>query len=173
MRFARYDDRESLERIKRWPHLVNRCPTVRIYSAEHQAYWMGSGNGYTTNPLDSDVWQFDLAVARTLHCGPEKQIQFVFVDEQDTAGRKTVAQELTVLSAHMHRVADLLGRLDESSGEAPFHASELHGAANQVTQWSTMFYGETDSPRPGSRCEGVLRDLGILDQDHEEQEQQP
>jgi hypothetical protein len=37
----RYDDRETLERIKRWPGLLIRFRRVRIYSAEHGAFWRG------------------------------------------------------------------------------------------------------------------------------------
>jgi len=73
----RYSDRETLERIKRWPNLVKRFPRVRIYSAQWGAFWKGSGNGYTGNASESDVLDIGHAVARTNHCGPEKQIQFV------------------------------------------------------------------------------------------------
>ena len=78
----RYDDRETLERIKRWPFLVVRFPRVRIYSAEHGAFWRGKGNGYTENANESDVIDISDAMARTCHCGPEKQIQFVAAKEQ-------------------------------------------------------------------------------------------
>jgi hypothetical protein len=84
----RYDDRETLERIKRWPGLLIRFRRVRIYSAEHGAFWRGKGNGYTANAAESDVWDIGAAVARTRHCGPEKQIQFVFADNAAHAATK-------------------------------------------------------------------------------------
>lgn len=75
--FVKYTDRETLERIKRWPSLKNRFPNVRIYSVEHMAYWRGKGNGYTNNESESDIWTCEEAFKRTNHCGPEKQIQFI------------------------------------------------------------------------------------------------
>ena len=79
-RFKKYADRETLERIKRWPHLIERFPCVRIYSAEHNAFWRGIGNGYTDDINASAVWHCQEAVRRTRHCGPEKQIQYVSVE---------------------------------------------------------------------------------------------
>ena len=78
----RRDDRETLERIKRWPGLVARFPRVRIYSAEWGAFWRGKGNGYTENAEESDVLEIGAAGAWTRHCGPEKQIQFVSVNKE-------------------------------------------------------------------------------------------
>lgn len=79
MIFSRYKDRETLERIKRWPNLINRFPKVRIYSAEHQAFWRGMGRGYTLNPEESEIWFCRDAVQKTRHCGPEKRIQYIAV----------------------------------------------------------------------------------------------
>lgn len=75
--FKRRDDRETLERIKRWPSLKSRFKKVRIYSAEWGSYWRGKGNGYTSNPLESNVWDIEEAYMMTNHCGPEKRIQYV------------------------------------------------------------------------------------------------
>ena len=77
MRYSRYKDRETLERIKRWPLLIKRFPQVRIYSAEHIAFWRGVGNGYTELASESKVWSCECAVRITRHCGPEKRIQFI------------------------------------------------------------------------------------------------
>jgi hypothetical protein len=79
MNYKRHKDRETLERIKRWPQLTLRFPRVRIYSAEHGLYWRKSGQGYTANSAESDVWTCGEAFLRTRHCGPEKRIQFVAV----------------------------------------------------------------------------------------------
>jgi len=76
-RFKKYNDRETLERIKRWPNFIKRFPNVRIYSAEHGAFWRGKGNGYTINPMESDIVSCEEAFKKTYHCGPEKQIQFI------------------------------------------------------------------------------------------------
>ena len=85
--FKRYNDRETLERIKRWPSLMSRFDTVRIYSAEHGTYWRGTGQGYTTEPNESNVWEIEEAYNRTKHCCPQKQIQFVSVDFNEEADK--------------------------------------------------------------------------------------
>ncbi len=79
--FKRYTDRETLERIKRWPSLVNRFLRVRIYSAQWGAYWRGSGQGYTEDSQASDIIEIEEAFKKTRHCGPEKRIQFVRADD--------------------------------------------------------------------------------------------
>ncbi|WBA79595.1 hypothetical protein [Endozoicomonas sp. GU-1] len=75
--FTKRVDRETLERIKRWPGMKNRFPRVRIYSAEWGYFWRGTGQGYTSNPDESTVMSIDEALAKTRHCGPEKRIQYV------------------------------------------------------------------------------------------------
>ena len=84
----RYNDRETLERLKRWPHLAIRFPHVRIYSAQWGMFWRGKGNGYTENAEESDILDIGIAVARTNHCGPEKQIQYVSVNSQNLGIKK-------------------------------------------------------------------------------------
>ncbi len=79
--FTRYDDTETLERIKRWPSLLKRFPRVRIYSAEHHAYWRGTGQGYTDQTESSTVMDIEEAFAKTRHCGPEKRIRFIKATE--------------------------------------------------------------------------------------------
>ena len=99
MKFMKYADRETLERIKRWPQLVKRFPYVRIFSAEHGAFWRGEGNGYTEFASESKIWLCKDAVARTRHCGPEKQIQFVQANSEeipDSAVRDTQVEYLVV-----------------------------------------------------------------------------
>lgn len=81
-KFRRYEDRETLERIRRWPHLINRFPRVRIYSAEHGAYWRGTGKGYTSNPEESEIYWCRDAVHKTRHCEPEKHIQYIEAKRQ-------------------------------------------------------------------------------------------
>jgi hypothetical protein len=49
-------------------------------------FWRGKGNGYTTNPDESDVVGIEFAVARTFHCGTEKGIQFVGVKQEKGGG---------------------------------------------------------------------------------------
>jgi hypothetical protein len=84
MRYKRYSDRETLERLKRWPQLMGRFPKVRIYSAQWSAYWRGTGNGYTEHPEASHVWDIQEAFEQTRHCGPEKLIQFRMVNTPDS-----------------------------------------------------------------------------------------
>ncbi len=74
--FTRYDNMETLERVLRWPSLLKRFPRVRIYSAEHHAYWRGTGQGYTDSPDASTVMDIEEALKMTRHCGPEKRIRF-------------------------------------------------------------------------------------------------
>ena len=78
--YRRYTLWETLERIKRWPSLIKRFPYVRIYSAEHNAFWRGTGQGYTDDEDASDVLRIEKAFEMTNHCGPEKRIQFIEVD---------------------------------------------------------------------------------------------
>ena len=75
--FKRYEDRETLERLKRWPGLFKRFQKVRIFSAEWGYFWRGNGIGYTSNPEESDVKTIEDAFKQTRHCGPEKRIQFI------------------------------------------------------------------------------------------------
>lgn len=75
--FTRYADRETLERVKRWPNLMKRFYYVRIYSAEHEAFWRVDGAGYTTQEHVAWVLPFERAFINTKHCGPEKKIQYI------------------------------------------------------------------------------------------------
>ena len=75
--FKRREDRETLERIKRWPSLKERFKRVRIFSAEHGYFWRGTGQGYTSNPLESEILDISEAYKMTNHCGPEKHIHYV------------------------------------------------------------------------------------------------
>ena len=77
--FKKQDDRESLERVKRWPSIMNKLLFVRIYSREHKAYWRGTGQGYTIIPNESTILSIRKAFKMTRHCGAEKQIQFIKV----------------------------------------------------------------------------------------------
>lgn len=76
-KFVKHPTSESLERVKRWPSLKTRFGKVRIYSCEHQAYWRGTGQGYTTDPSESDILTMEDAFEKTRHCDPEKKITFV------------------------------------------------------------------------------------------------
>ena len=76
-RLRRFDHGETPERIKRWPGLMRRFPRVRIYSAEHDAYWRGTGQGYTQDKTKSAVLDCEEAFNRVQHCGPEKLIWLI------------------------------------------------------------------------------------------------
>ena len=75
--YQRYGDRETLERVKRWPSLKGRFKLVRIYSAEWGYFWRGDGQGYTSDPKESKVLTMEEALFATWHCGSEKRIQYV------------------------------------------------------------------------------------------------
>lgn len=53
-----------------------RTRRVRIWSAEHGAFWSPGGNGYTVFGAQAGDWDFADAYARTKHCGPEKKIAY-------------------------------------------------------------------------------------------------
>lgn len=52
---------------------------VRIWSAEHRAFWRPGGNGYTAYGASAGDWDFADAYDRTKHCGPEKRIVYYSV----------------------------------------------------------------------------------------------
>jgi hypothetical protein len=49
---------------------------VRIWSAEHCAWWRPEGHGYTADDEQAWVLDFTDAYEATKHCGPEKRICF-------------------------------------------------------------------------------------------------
>lgn len=49
---------------------------VRIWSAEHGAFWRPGGNGYTMFGAQAGAWDFADAYTTTQHCGPEKKIVY-------------------------------------------------------------------------------------------------
>lgn len=49
---------------------------VRIWSAEHGAYWRPGGSGYTGCACRAGLFEFADAYRKTQHCGPEKRIEF-------------------------------------------------------------------------------------------------
>ena len=74
---------ETLERLKRWPSLKRRVmqDAVKIYSGEHGGFWREGARGYTdrdgiTKGLSAWVLPLEDALKETIHCGPEKRIEF-------------------------------------------------------------------------------------------------
>lgn len=67
-----------LRRIKRWPtlkrHLAGK--RVKIYSREWALWWRENAAGYTHVPMEAGVYEFEDALARSQHCGPEKGIEY-------------------------------------------------------------------------------------------------
>jgi hypothetical protein len=49
---------------------------VRIWSAEHRAWWRDEGHGYTIKMAEAWIVDFPTAYDHTEHCGPEKQIVY-------------------------------------------------------------------------------------------------
>lgn len=53
--------------------------TVRIWSAEHRAFWLPNGTGYTEFGAKAGTWAFPDAYEEVKHCGTEKKIVFYAV----------------------------------------------------------------------------------------------
>ena len=119
MNMQRYDDRETLERIKRWPNLATRFQKVRIYSGQWKAFWRGKGCGYTYFPEESDILDIDVAVAQTRHCGPEKQIQYVAVNTSASSIYPSFRSEV-------ERIAN--DYIPDNDSQAPLALAEMREA---------------------------------------------
>jgi hypothetical protein len=114
--FIKHQDYETLERIKRWPSMKTRFKKVRIYSAEHGAFWRNTGQGYTLELSESSIWDMEEAVTRTYHCGPEKMIQFISADKEpeesligSSTGSKSKLQELIKFIQKKHSNGNMEG----------------------------------------------------------------
>ena len=74
--------RLPLKKLKRYPtmkrHLSGKA--VRIWSAEHHAWWREKCCGYTTEIAAAGIYTFEFAFDRTCGCGPEKQIWYEEVE---------------------------------------------------------------------------------------------
>lgn len=70
--------RVGRQRCKKFKAFVGR--KVLIFSREHMSYWRPGAAGYTTDPDEAGVYDFAEAYAHTMHCGPEKRIEFETVD---------------------------------------------------------------------------------------------
>lgn len=53
---------------------------VRIWSAEHNAWWRAEGKGYTLQRDEAGVYDLNDAWAHIRHLGPEKKVVMEDVD---------------------------------------------------------------------------------------------
>ena len=67
-------NRIGRQRCKKFKAFVGR--KVLIFSREHMAYWRAGASGYAPDPVEAGVYDFADAYAHTMHCGPEKRIEF-------------------------------------------------------------------------------------------------
>ncbi|TYK93983.1 hypothetical protein E0F66_11915, partial [Streptococcus pyogenes] len=49
---------------------------VRIWSGEKSGWWRPHARGYTRDPKQAGLYDFEDAFQSTSHCGPEKRIAF-------------------------------------------------------------------------------------------------
>jgi hypothetical protein len=54
---------------------------VSIWSGEHHAWWRHDGAGYTDDKAQAWVLAFEEAYRTTVHCGSEKRIVYVEVQQ--------------------------------------------------------------------------------------------
>jgi len=70
---------KNLKRVDYWrfTHGDKKC---YIYSKEWHRYWRANGNGYTDKVEEAGVYTLAEAIKWTHHCGPEKKIEYRFID---------------------------------------------------------------------------------------------
>lgn len=73
----------SLAHYQRHPDKMPAGRRVRIWSAEHGAYWRTNGQGYTVHREAAGEWVIQDAFAATRHCHRDKKIWFAFVEPGD------------------------------------------------------------------------------------------
>jgi hypothetical protein len=75
------DERISLEQIKKGsaPRKQERFlgRPVRIWSGDRSAWWRPHARGYTCDPRQAGLYDFEDAYQSLSHCGPEKRIAFI------------------------------------------------------------------------------------------------
>lgn len=79
MRFEKQDDRESLERVRRWPRLLQRFPMVYIYSARYNQYWRmtPTATELVPNIVNATPMESLRALGLVADRRPDDRIQFV------------------------------------------------------------------------------------------------
>lgn len=74
------NQRISLEQIKNGEAPLKRellaGQPVRIWSGEKAGWWRPHARGYTCDPKQAGLYDFEDAFQSTSHCGPEKRIAF-------------------------------------------------------------------------------------------------
>lgn len=86
--------RLTLEHIKAHPEKRERFSLVHIWSAQHGMWWATDGAGYASDQRHAGTFTMQDAWARTSHCGPEKRIVYVSMnqDQRPTKAVPTVAE---------------------------------------------------------------------------------
>lgn len=71
---------KNLKRIPYWrfTHGDKKC---RIYSKQWEAYWKANASGYTTDINEAGIYTLASALDNSSHCGPEKKIEYRFIDK--------------------------------------------------------------------------------------------
>ena len=60
--------------------LLHGDKLVRIRSKEWNSWWRANGNGYTGSYAKAGVYTLKEALSYSGHCGPEKKIEYHFVE---------------------------------------------------------------------------------------------
>jgi len=92
-----------------------------IFSNEWGAYWREKGSGYTANKKEAGSYTFKKAFERVRHCGPEKKIELVILDDLQKIKAEDIFEalnatvikeeaELTLLYYHSKRRGYFLKR---------------------------------------------------------------
>ena len=69
------------QHLKKHPEKLERFDKVRIWSGQWGAWWRPDGAGYTERKEHAGIYGIDSAWACVSHCGREKKISLLSLDQ--------------------------------------------------------------------------------------------